>query len=63
MGDVDELGAIVDEVLAANPAEVEAFRGGKQQLIGFFTGQVMRASGGSADPKVVQSLLRDRLGA
>ena len=44
------------------PAEVEAFRGGKQQLIGFFTGQVMRASGGNADPKVVQGLLRERLG-
>ena len=63
VGDVDELGAIVDQVLAANPAEVEAYRGGKAQLIGFFTGQVMRSSGGKADPKVVQALLRDRLGA
>jgi aspartyl-tRNA(Asn)/glutamyl-tRNA(Gln) amidotransferase subunit B len=62
VGDADALGAIVDEVLAANPTEVEAYRGGKQQLLGFFTGQVMRASGGKADPKVVQGLLRDRLG-
>jgi aspartyl-tRNA(Asn)/glutamyl-tRNA(Gln) amidotransferase subunit B len=61
VGDADALGAIVDEVLAANPAEVESYRGGKQQLLGFFTGQVMRASGGKADPKVVQGLLRDRL--
>ena len=50
-------------MLAANPAEVEAYRGGKAQLIGFFTGQVMRASGGRADPKVVQDILRARLGA
>ena len=63
VGDVDELGAIVDAVLAANPAEVEAYRGGKLQLIGFFTGQVMRSSGGKADPNVVRGLLRDRLGA
>ena len=63
VGDVDELGAIVDQVLAASPGEVEAYRGGKLQLIGFFTGQVMRASGGNADPKIVQGLLRDRLGA
>jgi aspartyl-tRNA(Asn)/glutamyl-tRNA(Gln) amidotransferase subunit B len=61
VGDADALGAIVDEVLQQHPAEVEAYRGGKQQLIGFFTGQVMRASGGKADPKVVQGLLRDRL--
>ncbi len=59
--DADELGAIVDAVLAANAAEVAAFRAGKVQLIGFFTGQVMRQSGGRADPKVVQALLNDRL--
>jgi aspartyl-tRNA(Asn)/glutamyl-tRNA(Gln) amidotransferase subunit B len=63
VGDADELGAIVAAVLAANPAEVEAFRGGKTQLVGFFTGQVMKASGGRADPKVVQGILRDRLGS
>jgi aspartyl-tRNA(Asn)/glutamyl-tRNA(Gln) amidotransferase subunit B len=61
VGDADALGAIVDAVLAASPAEVEAFRAGKQQLIGFFTGAVMRESGGRADPKVVQALLRERL--
>ena len=63
IGDHDALGAVVDEVVGAHPAEVDAYRGGKQQLIGFFTGQVMRASGGRADPKRVQELLRDRLGA
>jgi aspartyl-tRNA(Asn)/glutamyl-tRNA(Gln) amidotransferase subunit B len=61
VGDADQLGAMVDAVLAAHPAEVSAFRSGKGQLMGFFTGQVMRASGGRADPKVVQELLRDRL--
>jgi aspartyl-tRNA(Asn)/glutamyl-tRNA(Gln) amidotransferase subunit B len=63
IGDADALAAAVDEVLGAHPAEVDAYRGGKAQLIGFFSGLVMRASGGRADPKLVQELLRDRLGA
>jgi aspartyl-tRNA(Asn)/glutamyl-tRNA(Gln) amidotransferase subunit B len=61
VGDADALAGLVDEVLAAHPDEAEAFRGGRQQVLGFLTGQVMRASGGRADPKVVQGLLRDRL--
>ena len=52
----------VDEVLAAHPAEVERYRGGEAKLIGFFTGQVMKASRGTADPKLLQGLLRERLG-
>ena len=62
VGDADALTAIVDAVIAAHPDEVAAFRAGKGQLIGFFTGQAMRASAGRADPKVLQSLLRERLG-
>jgi glutaminyl-tRNA synthetase len=54
--------AMVDEVLAANPDKVDAYRGGKTQLIGFFVGQVVRGSQGKADPKVVQKLFAERLG-
>jgi aspartyl-tRNA(Asn)/glutamyl-tRNA(Gln) amidotransferase subunit B len=61
VGDTGKLGAWVDEVLAAHPAEVARYKGGEQKLIGFFTGQVMKRSGGKADPKGVAPLLLDRL--
>lgn len=61
VADDDALLAIIDAVLAANPAEVEAFRGGRQQVIGFLVGQCMKQSGGRADAKALQGLLRDRL--
>ena len=48
VGDSDQLGKWVDEVLAAFPAEVARYKGGEQKLIGFFTGQVMKRSGGKA---------------
>ena len=62
VADVSELEPIVDEVLAAHPDEVEAYRGGKQGLLGFFVGQVMRRTQGKADARVVNDLLRQRLG-
>ncbi|PNY82034.1 glutamine--tRNA ligase/YqeY domain fusion protein [Deinococcus koreensis] len=53
----EELAAAVQTVLAANPDKVEAFRAGKTALMGFFTGQVMRATGGKAEPgKVAEAL-------
>jgi len=58
--DSDALGAIVDQLLADNPKEAEQLRGGKQKLIGFFVGQVMKETKGSADPKKVQELIRER---
>ena len=58
-----QLEPIVDEVLAAHPGEVEAYRGGKQGLLGFFVGQVMGRTQGKADAKVVNELLREKLGA
>jgi len=61
VSDTGALQAIVDEVIAANPGPAEQFRGGKEGVIGFLVGQVMKASGGSANPKVVQELLRERL--
>ncbi len=57
----DALDAIIDDVLAAHPAEVDAYRAGKVALIGFFTGQAMKASGGTADPRALQAALRARL--
>ena len=62
VSDAGALEAWVDEVIAANPDEVAAYRGGKQGLLGFFTGQGMKRSGGSANPKAVGELLRSRLG-
>ncbi|CAA9546228.1 MAG: Aspartyl-tRNA(Asn) amidotransferase subunit B @ Glutamyl-tRNA(Gln) amidotransferase subunit B [uncultured Thermoleophilia bacterium] len=61
IGDEAALAAVVDEVVAGNPAQVAQFRAGKVQLLGFFTGQVMRQTGGRAEPKTVQRLLRERL--
>ncbi|MDP9241869.1 MAG: Asp-tRNA(Asn)/Glu-tRNA(Gln) amidotransferase GatCAB subunit B, partial [Actinomycetota bacterium] len=61
VSDASELGAIVDEVIAENPGPAEQFRGGKEEIIGFLVGQVRRKSGGSANPKVAQDLLRERL--
>jgi aspartyl-tRNA(Asn)/glutamyl-tRNA(Gln) amidotransferase subunit B len=53
--------AIVDELLAAHPGEVEAFRGGKSKLQGFFVGQLMKRTGGRADPQLANRLLIERL--
>jgi len=61
VGDANTLGAWVAEVLAANPSEVERFRGGEAKLMGFFVGLVMKKSGGKADPKALQPLLTEKL--
>ena len=61
ISDSSELETLVAEVVAASPAQVEQYRGGKQQVIGFFVGQVMKASGGRANPQVVNDLLRRAL--
>jgi len=61
MSDSSELDPLVDLVLAANPGQVEAYRGGKKGLLGFFVGQVMKETGGRANPKVVSELLEQKL--
>jgi aspartyl-tRNA(Asn)/glutamyl-tRNA(Gln) amidotransferase subunit B len=61
LGDADELAPIVDSVLAAHPEQVETFRGGKEGVLGFLVGQVMRETQGKADPKVVNRLLQEKL--
>ncbi len=58
---VSDLGAVVDEVIAGNPGPVEQFRGGKEGVVGFLVGQVMKKTGGAANPQEAQRLLRARL--
>ncbi len=62
ISDTGALGAIVDEVIAANPSAVADVRAGKAQAIGFLVGQVMKATRGQANVAVAQAALRDRLG-
>ncbi len=59
--DTSALEAQVDAVLAASPDEVAAYRAGKKKLMGFFVGQVMRATRGKANPQAVNQLLRSKL--
>jgi aspartyl-tRNA(Asn)/glutamyl-tRNA(Gln) amidotransferase subunit B len=61
VADTAELEPIVERILAANPGQVEAYRGGKEGLLGFFVGQVMKETQGKADPRVVNELVRTKL--
>jgi len=61
VSDADAIGKIVDEVIAASWANVEAYRAGNEKLFGFFVGQVMKASQGRANPKVVNEILKQKL--
>jgi aspartyl-tRNA(Asn)/glutamyl-tRNA(Gln) amidotransferase subunit B len=60
--DTSVLDRIIDEIIAANPKQVEQYRGGKKTMLGFFVGQVMKASKGHANPKLVNQLLTTKLG-
>jgi aspartyl-tRNA(Asn)/glutamyl-tRNA(Gln) amidotransferase subunit B len=60
--DTSSLEKIIDEVIAANPKQLEQYRAGKTTLIGFFVGQVMKASKGQANPGIVNELLGKKLG-
>lgn len=61
ISDSSAIEKIVDEVIAANDANLAAYRGGNEKLFGFFVGQVMKASQGKANPKVVNDILRAKL--
>jgi aspartyl-tRNA(Asn)/glutamyl-tRNA(Gln) amidotransferase subunit B len=61
VSDIGAIETIVDDVIAANEANVEAYRNGNEKLLGFFVGQVMKASGGKANPKVVNDILKEKL--
>ncbi|TML71758.1 MAG: hypothetical protein E6G13_06710, partial [Actinobacteria bacterium] len=63
IADTSELTPVVDKILAANPSQVDSYRGGKEGLLGFFVGQVMRETQGKADPKLVNELIREKLSA
>jgi aspartyl-tRNA(Asn)/glutamyl-tRNA(Gln) amidotransferase subunit B len=60
--DTSALERIIDEILAANPKQLEQYRAGKKTMLGFFVGQVMRASKGQASPQIVNELLAKKLG-
>ncbi len=61
ISDPEAINLIVDKLLEAHPNEVEAFRGGKKKLQGFFVGQLMKQTGGKADPKLVNQILNKKL--
>ena len=62
VSDTGAIEAIIDEIIAANGGQVEQYRAGKTKLMGFFVGQVMKATGGKANPGVVNQLLKPKLG-
>jgi aspartyl-tRNA(Asn)/glutamyl-tRNA(Gln) amidotransferase subunit B len=61
VGDADELGTIISDVIAANPKACEDFRGGREVALQSLVGQVMKATRGRADARLVTTLLRERL--
>lgn len=62
VSDEGALAKIIEEVLSKNPGQVAQFKEGKQQVLGFLVGQVMKASGGKANPGKVNELLKKKLG-
>jgi aspartyl-tRNA(Asn)/glutamyl-tRNA(Gln) amidotransferase subunit B len=63
VSDVGELDPVIDGIIAANPAQADAYRGGKEGVLGFFVGQVMKETGGKADPRVVSTRVKEKLTA
>ena len=61
VSDTGEIEKIIDQIIAENPSEVEAYRGGKDKLFGFFVGQAMKLTKGKANPGVINQLLKEKL--
>jgi aspartyl-tRNA(Asn)/glutamyl-tRNA(Gln) amidotransferase subunit B len=61
ISDESALGSVIDEVIEENPGPVDQFRGGKEGVLGFLVGQVMKKTRGAANPQEAQRLLRERL--
>ena len=59
--DIDALENIIDEVVNNNTLQVQQFKDGNSKLLGFFVGQVMKATNGKANPKQVNKILNDKL--
>ena len=59
--DTGAIEAIIDEVIASNPANVEAYKNGKTNLAGWFVGQTLKMSQGKANPAIVNKLVREKL--
>jgi aspartyl-tRNA(Asn)/glutamyl-tRNA(Gln) amidotransferase subunit B len=62
VSDTGAIEAVIDEVMAANPKNVESWRAGRSQILGFFVGQVMKAMKGKGNPKLINELLTKKLG-
>jgi aspartyl-tRNA(Asn)/glutamyl-tRNA(Gln) amidotransferase subunit B len=61
MSDAGELASIIDKVLVDNPQMLEQYRSGKDKLFGFFVGQVMKVTGGKANPQMTNDILKEKL--
>jgi aspartyl-tRNA(Asn)/glutamyl-tRNA(Gln) amidotransferase subunit B len=61
ISDSSAIEKIVDEIIENNHNQVTAYRNGNEKLFGFFVGQTMKASGGRANPKIVNELLKTKL--
>jgi aspartyl-tRNA(Asn)/glutamyl-tRNA(Gln) amidotransferase subunit B len=63
VSDAGELEKIIDEILVRNGGQLEEYRKGKKQLLGFFVGETMKATKGKANPKIVNEILKRKLGS
>jgi len=63
VSDAGELSEVADRILEANPDKVAAYQAGKTGLIGWFVGQMMKETGGQADPKLAKEILEELLGS
>ena len=61
ISDPQKISAVIDEILTANPRQIEQYKAGKQQLFGFFVGNVLKRFQGKANPDIVNKILKDKL--
>jgi glutaminyl-tRNA synthetase len=63
VSDAGAIEKIIDEILSKNSEQLEQYRSGKTQLFGFFVGETMKATKGKANPKIVNEILKNKLGS
>ncbi len=61
VNDEEKIGAVIDDVIRSYPEQVAQFKAGKEPILQFLKGMVMKATEGSADPKIVEKILREKL--